>query len=226
MKEHCLGVNEMPEELVILVDENDNPIGTEEKVKCHLPDGKLHRAFTALLFDRDGRLVLTRRAKEKMLWPNDWDGTFASHPRESETYVSSGERRMPEELGITGKLNYLHKFEYHVPYKDVGSENEICGTLMGVIDKSTELKEIDGEIDEIKWISSKELISELNSNPQNYCPWMLIALELLEKSEQSILEKYSNILSPWLNNEIHEGLQKAIKVHLPKEKWRVVNEKN
>jgi len=52
----------MPEELVILVDENDNPIGTEEKVKCHLPNGKLHRAFTALLFDIDGRLVLTKRA--------------------------------------------------------------------------------------------------------------------------------------------------------------------
>ena len=45
-------------------------------------------------FDKDGKLVLTRRAKEKMLWPSDWDGTFASHPRESETYVSSGERRM------------------------------------------------------------------------------------------------------------------------------------
>lgn len=132
----------MTDEFVILVDENDNPIGSEEKVKCHLPNGKLHRAFTALLFDQDGRLVLTRRAKEKMLWPKDWDGTFASHPRESETYVSSGERRMPEELGITGTLDYLHKFEYHVPYKDIGSENEICGTLVGVIDKSTELKRL------------------------------------------------------------------------------------
>jgi isopentenyl-diphosphate delta-isomerase len=94
----------MPEEYLILVDEKDNPIGTEEKVKCHLPKGILHRAFTALLFDKKGRLVLTRRAKEKMLWPNDWDGTVASHPRESETYVSSGERRMPEELGIECKL--------------------------------------------------------------------------------------------------------------------------
>ena len=166
----------MAEEFVILVDENDNPIGTEEKVKCHLPNGKLHRAFTALLFDNDGRLVLTRRAKEKMLWPNDWDGTFASHPREGETYVSSGERRMPEELGITGKLDYLHKFEYHVPYKDVGSENEICGTLIGVIDDSTELKEIEGEIDEIKWISQKNYLQRLKTNPEIYCPWILIAL--------------------------------------------------
>ncbi len=216
----------MSEEFVILVDENDNPIGTEEKVKCHLPDGKLHRAFTVLLFDKDGNLVLTKRAKEKMLWPGNWDGTFASHPRESETYVSSGERRMPEELGIEGKLDYLHKFEYHVPYKDVGSENEICGTLIGIIDKDSEPKEIEGEIDEIKWISAKELLSELKINSQIYCPWMLIALELLDKSEQSMLEKHGNVLSTWMNSEVREGLNEAIKTHLSKDKWRLVNEKN
>jgi len=216
----------MPEEFVILVDENDNPIGTEEKVKCHLPNGKLHRAFTVLLFDNDGKIVLTRRAKEKMLWPSNWDGTFASHPRESETYVSSGERRMPEELGIEGKLDYLYKFEYHVSYKDIGSENEICGTLIGIINKDSEPKEIEGEIDEIKWISAKELLLELKINPQIYCPWMLIALELLGKSKQSMLEKYGNVLSTWMNSEINEGLYEAIKNHLPKDKWRLVNENN
>jgi len=216
----------MSDEFVILVDENDNPIGTEEKVKCHLPNGKLHRAFTALLFDKNGRLVLTRRAKGKMLWPEDWDGTFASHPRESETYVSSGERRMPEELGIEGKLDYLHKFEYHVPYKDVGSENEVCGTLIGVIDEDTELKEIEGEIDEIKWISAEELISEIKTNPKIYCPWMLIALDLLEKSDETMLKKHANVLSTWMNSKIHEGLTEAIKVHLSEDKWRLVDEKN
>ena len=216
----------MSKEFVILVDENDNPIGSEEKVKCHLPNGKLHRAFTALLFDDEGRLVITRRAKEKMLWPNDWDGTFASHPREGETYVSSGERRMPEELGISGALDYLHKFEYHIPYKDVGSENEVCGTLIGIIDKSTELKEIDGEIDEIKWISAKELLVEIKTNPQIYCPWMLIALELLDKSEKTMLEKHVNVLSTWMNSEVHDALQEAIRNHLPNDKWRLINEKN
>ena len=216
----------MSDEFVILVDEDDNPIGTEEKVKCHLPNGKLHRAFTALLFDKNGRLVLTRRAKGKMLWPEDWDGTFASHPRESETYVSSGERRMPEELGIEGKLDYLHKFEYHVPYKDVGSENEVCGTLIGVIDEDTELKEIEGEIDEIKWISAEELISEIKTNPKIYCPWMLIALDLLEKSDETMLKKHANVLSTWMNSKIHEGLTEAIKVHLSEDKWRLVDGKN
>ncbi len=222
LKERCLEEKEMPEEYLILVDGKDNSIGKEEKVKCHLPNGILHRAFTALLFDKNGRLVLTRRAKEKMLWPGDWDGTVASHPRESETYVSSGERRMPEELGISCKLDYLFKFEYHVPYKDVGSENEICGTLIGIVDDSAQFRQIEGEIDEIKWVSAKELLSELKTNPKNYCPWMIIALELLEKSEKPMLEKYENILSPWMNNEMHEEFQQTIKVHLPDDNWRLV----
>lgn len=214
----------MPKEFLILVDENDNPIGTEEKVKCHLPKGKLHRAFTALLFDENGRIILTKRAKEKMLWPGDWDGTFASHPRNSETYVSSGERRMPEELGIEGKLDYLYKFEYHVEYKEIGSENEICGTLIGVIDKFTELKKIKGEIDEIKWMSAKELILELKTDPKKYCPWMIIALKLLNKSKEFMIKKYANIFSVWINDEMHKVLQEAIESHISNDKWRLVNE--
>jgi len=212
----------MSEEYVILVDTNDNPIGFEEKVKCHLPNGKLHRAFTALLFDEKGRLVLTRRAKDKMLWPEDWDGTVASHPREGETYTSSAERRMPEELGVSCKMDYLMKFEYHVPYKDIGSENEICGTLIGVIDKSTKFKIVEDEIDQIKWVSANELLSEIKNNPKIYCPWMLIALKFLDKSEKSMFEKHKNILSLWINSELQNELQKAIKVHLPDDKWRLV----
>jgi len=212
----------MSDEYVILVDENDNPIGSEEKVKCHLPNGKLHRAFTALLFDKNGRLVLTRRAKEKMLWPEDWDGTVASHPREGETYISSAERRMPEEVGISCKMDYLMKFEYHVPYKNIGSENEICGTLIGIVDESTKFKMIEGEIDEIKWISASELLSEIKNNPKIYCPWMLIALIFLDRSENKMLEKYKDVLSSWINSDLQTELKKAIQNHLPDDKWRLV----
>ena len=52
-------------EYVILVDQNDNPIGKEDKVKCHLPNGKLHRAFTALIFNSEEKLLLTKRGSSK-----------------------------------------------------------------------------------------------------------------------------------------------------------------
>ena len=210
-------------EHVILVDENDNPIGIEEKVKCHLPNGKLHRAFTALLFDKEGKLVITKRSPNKMLWPGDWDGTLASHPRESETFVSSAERRMPEEIGISCKFEYLFKFEYHVPYKDVGSENEICGTVLGILEKSSKFNLVKDEISDLKWITADELVKELEKIPEKYCPWMLIALYLLPSSEKSMLTKYESILSHWIKPKIKKTLEESIKYHLPDNNWRLVN---
>jgi len=211
------------EEYVILVDKNDNPIGREEKVKCHLPNGKLHRAFTVLLFDKNGKLLLTKRSSTKMLWPDDWDGTVASHPRESESYVSSAERRLPEEIGISSRLDYLFKFEYHVPYKDIGSENEICGTLIGILDDTTTIKLVKDEISETVWITPAELVNNLEKTPETYCPWMLIALYLLPFSEIQMLNKHQVVLSEWIKNDIKKALKISIKFHLPDNNWRIVN---
>ncbi len=208
-------------EMLILVDGSDNPIGFEEKVKCHLPQGKLHRAFTVLLFNKEGRLLLTRRSQSKMLWPGDWDGTVASHPRKTETYVSSAERRLPEELGSGCRLDYLFKFEYHVPYKGVGSENEICGTLIGTVDDSFEIKLVKDEISEIKWAGS-DLFSDVQKNPENYCPWMIVALYLFSESDPKMIEKHKKIFDKWMRDEYKGMLEKPLKYHFPTNDWRIL----
>ena len=210
------------EEYVILVDENDNPVGKEEKVKCHLPNGKLHRAFTALIYNKEGKLLLTRRSDSKMLWPGYWDGTVASHPRESETYESSAERRIPEEIGITCEMNYVNKFEYHVPYKDIGSENEVCGTLLGVMNNFDESSLIKDEISEIKWIAPDELKIELENNRDVYCPWMVIALYFLDECESNTKEKFGTLISDWTSEELRNIYQNAIKHYIPENKWRLI----
>lgn len=208
-------------EYLILVDSNDKPIGTEEKVRCHLPNGKLHRAFTILLFNKEGKLLLTQRSMDKMLWPGDWDGTVASHPRQSETYVSSAERRLPEELGISCKLDYLFKFEYHVPYKDVGSENEVCGTLIGIVDDPTKIKLVKEEINDIKWNTLDDLLNDIKKSPQNYCPWMIVALYFLSESKKDILPEHSLILNKWIRSDVKQILEKPLKHHFPDNKWEL-----
>ena len=210
------------EEYVILVDQNDNPIGKEDKVKCHLPNGKLHRAFSALVFNGEGKLLLTKRSESKMLWPNDWDGTVASHPRESETYVSSAERRMPEEIGIGCKVSYVNKFEYHVPYKDIGSENEICGTLIGTIDSFDNSRLIKDEISDIKWINPDELKNEFEQNRDAYCPWMAIALYFLADSDSNTLEKFNSLITKWASDDLKLVYENAIKHYIPDNNWRLV----
>ena len=220
LKAHYSG--DRMEEYVILVDQNDNPIGKEEKVKCHLPNGKLHRAFSALIFNDEGKLLLTKRSESKMLWPNDWDGTVASHPSESETYVSSAERRMPEEIGIGCKVSYVNKFEYHVPYKDIGSENEICGTLIGMIDSFDNSRLIKDEISDIKWISPDELKNELEQNRDAYCPWMTIALYFLADSDSNTLEKFNSLITKWASDDLKLVYENAIKHYIPDNNWRLV----
>lgn len=220
LKARCSG--DRMEEYVILVDQNDNPIGKEDKVKCHLPNGKLHRAFSALIFNGEGKLLLTKRSEGKMLWPNNWDGTVASHPRESETYVSSAERRMPEEIGINCKVSYVNKFEYHVPYKDIGSENEICGTLIGAIDSFDKSSLIKDEISETKWISPDELKNELEQNMDVYCPWMVIALYFLADSDSTTLEKFNSLITKWASDDLKRVYENAIKHYIPDNNWRLV----
>jgi isopentenyl-diphosphate Delta-isomerase len=220
LRELYLGVK--MDEFVILVDGNDNPIGKEEKVKCHLPNGKLHRAFTALIYNKEGKLLLTRRSDSKMLWPDDWDGTVASHPRESESYVSSSERRIPEEIGITCKMHYVNRFEYHVPYKDIGSENEVCGTLLGVVDDFDESSLIKDEISEVKWITPDEIKTELENNRDDYCPWMVIALYFLDECESDTKEKFNSLISDWTKDDLKMTYENAIKHYIPQDNWRLV----
>ncbi|MEC8311661.1 MAG: hypothetical protein VXZ64_02405, partial [Candidatus Thermoplasmatota archaeon] len=57
---------DMMAEAVILVDEMDRPLGRASKVNAHRGAGAYHRAFSVMLFDQNGRLLLQRRADDKI----------------------------------------------------------------------------------------------------------------------------------------------------------------
>lgn len=200
-------------EKLILVDGHDNPVGTAEKRLCHTNHGILHRAFTALLFDGEGRLLLTRRSPAKMLWPDKWDGTVASHPREGETFVSAAERRLPEELGIRCSLEYLFKFEYHISDGDRGSENEVCGTLIGMVE--SKIGPDPAEIVQTKFISPSQINA---AAPLDYCPWMLVALALLART--SIPDSYP--IQEWIHPDTTTTLLDMVEGHMRPEDWRLL----
>ncbi|XOB42274.1 MAG: isopentenyl-diphosphate Delta-isomerase [Candidatus Nealsonbacteria bacterium] len=174
-------------EKLVLVNEKDEAIGLEEKVKCHQGKGIFHRAFTILLFDNKGQILIQKRGVSKMLWPMYWEATCSSHPQENETYEESGERRLEEELRIKASLKLADKFIYHLYYKDIGAEHELCATLVGQYDKENIDFNTD-EVKDVKWITINELKQELNKNPQNYAPWLGIALERLFNQHGSNLE--------------------------------------
>ena len=71
-------------EAVIQVTEHDEVIGPISKLDSHYKEGKFHRAFSVLLFDSSGRLLLQKRASHKITFPNVWANSCCSHPLYSE----------------------------------------------------------------------------------------------------------------------------------------------
>lgn len=91
------------EEKVILVDEQDNPIGLMEKLEAH-QKALLHRAFSVFILNDKGEIMLQQRAANKYHSPNLWTNTCCSHPREGETTIEAGKRRLQEEMGLSQSL--------------------------------------------------------------------------------------------------------------------------
>lgn len=157
-------------EAVILVDENDSAIGSASKVSAHYQAGLLHRAFSVLMFDREGRLLLQKRADDKVTFPGVWANSCCSHPlssdTESELIDASGVKRaairkLHQELGISPdelSLNDFHfvtKMMYSARMNADWIEREIDHIL--VIQADVDIKINQNEVSEIKWVSKQEL---------------------------------------------------------------------
>lgn len=166
---------------VVLVDKNDNPLGLEDKIKAHLREGILHRAFVVFVFNDKNELLIQKRSKEKMLWPLFWDGTCASHPKKNENYQKAGERRLKEELGFSCRLRLFDKFQYQSFYKNIGTENEICAILVG--NYNGEIIPNIKEIADWKWINFSKLKQNIKKSSQKYAPWFIIGVERLSKTK-------------------------------------------
>jgi len=143
-------------------------------------DGIRHRAFTALLFDPDGNLLLARRAAVKRLWDTYWDGTVASHPANDQSQVDATRERLREELGVApdqyADLRVTDRFEYKRHYEKEGVEWEVCAVLKATLTDTT-LTPNPEEVDGILWVP----YDRLREHPAFYrqlrlCPWFEIAM--------------------------------------------------
>lgn len=162
-------------EKVILVDEDDNRIGTEEKLKAHQDGGKLHRCFSIFIFNDDGELMLQKRAEDKYHCGGLWTNTCCSHPRPSETVEEAVHRRIKEEMGFDCPMEEAFTFTYKADFENGLTEHELdhvyIGRYNGEPDPNSE------EAGDWKWIETDELKQDIEENPNKYTPWLKIALD-------------------------------------------------
>ncbi|GGJ16876.1 isopentenyl-diphosphate Delta-isomerase [Halobellus salinus] len=165
---------------VIAVDADDAPTGLVNRLDAHTGDGIRHRAFTCLVFDAEGRILLGQRAPEKRLWDTHWDGTVASHPVEGQTQTAATQERLDDELGITpdqySDLRVTDKFEYKRYYENAGLEWEVCSVLKVTLE-DTSLDPDEAEIAGLLWADYEHLHDNLSWYRQlRLCPWFEIAM--------------------------------------------------
>lgn len=157
-------------ETLILVDEKDNEIGYEEKIKAHKNGGKLHRAFSIFIFNDKNELLLQKRSIKKYHFGGLWTNTCCSHHKKGETLEESIHRELKEEVGFDTELKEIFTFIYHATDKNSGlTEHELDHVFIGRY--NGEVKPNAEEIDEWKWINTEELREDIKVNGENYTPW-------------------------------------------------------
>ena len=163
----------MDSESLILVDQTDREVGHMSKADCHQGRGTLHRAFSLLIFNPAGELLLQQRSASKRLWPLYWSNSCCSHPRGDESLETATQRRLYEELGIRCPLQFLFKFQYQAQFDATGAENELCSVYIG---RCREPVKVDSdEIVDWRWISPEALQREIAAQGgRTFTPWFML----------------------------------------------------
>ena len=176
---------EMMDENCIVVDENDRIVGRDSKVNCHLNEGKLHRAFSVLIFDSTNKLLIQQRANEKITFPSIWANSCCSHPLyqngEEENIKGAKKaavRKLTQELGILpGKiqsedLNFITKMHYKARADQKWIEHEV--DYIFALKKDVKIDPNPNEIQRTKYVDVKELnelFEKSNDNLVKIGPW-------------------------------------------------------
>ncbi len=164
----------MDSDSLVLVDAADRSVGFMSKAECHAGRGTLHRAFSILLFNPAGELLIQQRAASKRLWPLYWSNSVCSHPRATETLEVATQRRLEEELGLRCPLQYLFKFEYQAQFDATGAEHELCSVFIGRCAQPINVNA--DEIADWRWIAPEALNRQVADPARllTFTPWFLL----------------------------------------------------
>ncbi|KAK4671135.1 isopentenyl-diphosphate delta-isomerase idi1 [Podospora pseudoanserina] len=204
------------DEVCIVTDENDMPIGTASKKLCHLmtniDKGLLHRAFSVFLFNDKNELLLQQRASEKITFPDMWTNTCCSHPLHmaSETgsnledsvlgVKNAARRKLDHELGIKKEqvpledFHFLTRIHYKAPSDGKWGEHEIDYILF--IKANVDLNPNPNEVKDVQYVSAEKLKQLFEDPSLKFTPWFkLICNSMLFEWWANLdtgLDKYKN----------------------------------
>lgn len=171
---------------VILVDKNDQVIGTAEKLRAHQKN-QLHRAYSVFLFNNElTHVLLQKRHPKKYHSGNLWSNTCCSHPQPHENIIESAKKRLLYEMGIpcdtlhrAGTLLYQHSFDNGI------HEHELDHIFIGIIEEIAP-KPHQEEVIDTQWIHTEKLASLLSKEPKTFTVWFAKCFAIACKEKQKL----------------------------------------
>ena len=161
----------MEEEHVILVNEQDEAIGSMPKMEAH-EKAVLHRAFSVFILNDKNEVMLQQRAAHKYHSPLLWTNTCCSHQRLGESNIQAGTRRLQEEMGFTAPLKELFHFIYKAPFDNGLTEHELDHVMIGYYPGEPTINP--EEVEHWKWLSIDAIHDSIAQSPEEYTVWFKI----------------------------------------------------
>lgn len=157
-------------ELVVLLDDHGNEIGTAPKATVHTHRTPLHRAFSCYVFGPGDHLLLTRRALTKLTFPGVWTNSVCGHPAPGESDPAAISRRAGDELGltVTQVAAALPRFRYWAQSGGV-VENEICPVYLARTDEQP--RPDPTEVREYVWCTWPDFLARVSAEADRFSPW-------------------------------------------------------
>ncbi|HEY6596625.1 MAG TPA: isopentenyl-diphosphate Delta-isomerase [Asanoa sp.] len=173
--------------LVELVDNNGRPLGQATVEEAHLPPGRLHRAFSVVLVDPDGRMLLQRRAATKTRFPMRWANACCGHPSPDDSVTGAANRRLREEIGLAPVA--LAEVGVYVYYAEDPAtkrvEFEYDHVLLAEIEADEPLVANPDEVADVRWVDRVALAEEMRASSRSFAPWLAGVVTRLEEYEQA-----------------------------------------
>ncbi|GAI28918.1 unnamed protein product, partial [marine sediment metagenome] len=128
-----------------------------------------------------------------------------------------------EEFGFSCSLKMVDKFQYQAPYKDVGSENEMCAILVG--EYNGEIKANPKEIADWKWVDIDKLQDDFRKNPGRYTPWSKIGLKRYLKIKEEALRnrKELDLFLKETAKTVDPIIQELLELYIDKKFHKLIN---
>lgn len=157
------------QELVILVDAADREIGTAPKLEAHR-SGELHRAFSVMLWNDAGEMLLQQRAAGKYHSGGLWANACCGHPRPGEAVGEAAVRRVTEELGVACGLEPIGQITYRADLGGALIEHELVHVFHGILHGNVAADP--SEVADVTWIAPDDLSRAIAERPQDFAAWL------------------------------------------------------